>query len=72
MGRSGNACEHGLCDDESLCSRCRYWGYGAWPSVTERLGFLLDGKMPWTPRDLEQVRQAMADAIRELNAHAAK
>lgn len=69
---SGNACEHGWCDDESYCSRCRYWGYGNWPSVTERLGFLLDRKQPWDAKDLEQVQKAMWDALQELKTHAAK
>lgn len=33
----GNACEHGLCDDESLCRNCRVFGYGNWPSLLERM-----------------------------------
>lgn len=33
----GNACEHGLCDDESLCRYCRVFGYGNWPTLTDRL-----------------------------------
>lgn len=33
----GNACEHGLCDDESLCRYCRVFGYGNWPELPERM-----------------------------------
>ena len=38
--RDGSACPHGLCDSESMCRSCRVFGYGHFPELSDRLGFL--------------------------------
>ena len=70
-----NACEHGLCDDESLCRNCRVFGYGNWPELPERMkhfAAMLDaacgrpGVRPLTYDEMVVLRSTLVEARLKL------
>jgi hypothetical protein len=72
--RDGNACEHGLCDDESYCRYCRVFGYGNWPELPERLKNFIERldaicRLPTrtlTHDEIVVLRSSIAEAREEL------
>jgi hypothetical protein len=71
----GNACDHNLCDEESLCRFCRVFGYGNWPELPERMkhfAAMLDaacgrpGVRPLTYDEMIVLRSTLVEARLKL------
>ena len=71
----GNACDHNLCDEESLCRFCRVFGYGNWPELPERMkhfAAMLDaacgrpGVRPLTYDEMVVLRSTLVEARLKL------
>lgn len=70
-----NACDHNLCDEESLCRFCRVFGYGNWPNLQDRMshfGHALEaacrkpGVRPLTYDEMIVLRSTLVEARLKL------